>query len=550
MQPSRRLAVCLLSVALSAASGTAAERPPSPKEVRAAARLLGLDFTDPQVKMMLKGLAEQRQSFTRLRGVALANDVPPAYDFNPLPPGFQFPSERRPLRLSPAGEVKLPERRDDLAFYSVRQLAELVRTRQISSVELTRFFLARLKEHGPRLAAVITLLEARALAEAREADEEIAAGHYRGPLHGIPYGAKDLLTARGAPTTWGATPYREQVIDGDATVVTRLHAAGAVLVAKMSLGELAMDDTWFGGQTKNPWDLKQGSSGSSAGSAAATSAGLLPFAIGSETLGSIVSPSNRCGVTGVRPSYGRVSRSGAMMLSWSMDKLGPICREVEDCAVVLDAILGRDGLDPTVYDAPFNYDPAVDLKSLRIGYVKDAFDAEKDNKVNDALSLEALHGLGVELVPIALPAYPVDDMVIILTAEAAASFDDLTLSSRDALLVGQGPDNWPNYFRVAHFIPAVAYIQASRVRTLLIRDMARLMREVDVYVAPSLEGSNLVLTNLSGHPAVVMPNGFDKDGHPTSITFTGRLYDEARLLAVAKKWQDATGHHLKHPGGF
>jgi len=368
----------------------------------------------------------------------------------------------------------------------------------------------------------------------------------RGPLHGIPYGAKDLLATKGIRTTWGAVPFREQVFQEDATVVGKLADAGAVLVAKLSVGALAWGDVWFGGKTRNPWNLDQGSSGSSAGSASATAAGLVAFSIGTETWGSIVSPSNRCGVTGLRPTFGRVSRHGIMALAWSMDKIGPICRTVEDCALVFDAIRGPDGKDQSVVEASFPYDPGLSLEGLRIGYLKNDIDSSENREKNQAV-VDALERLGARVVPLELPRYPVDALSIILTAEAGAAFDELTRSGRDDLLVRQIEDAWPNVFRRSRFIPAVEYIQANRVRTLLIREMASLLNSVDLYVAPSFEGENLLLTNLTGHPCVVLPNGFNEDGSPTSITIVGRLYDEARLLAVSKAYQDATGFHLQHP---
>jgi Asp-tRNA(Asn)/Glu-tRNA(Gln) amidotransferase A subunit family amidase len=337
------------------------------------------------------------------------------------------------------------------------------------------------------------------------------------------------------------------MIDADATVIQHLEKAGAVLVAKTTLGELAWGDVWFGGRTRNPWNLEQGSSGSSAGSASATSAGLVAFSIGTETWGSIVSPSTRCGVTGLRPTYGRVSRAGAMALSWSMDKIGPICRTVEDCAVVFNAIYGPDGVDQTVVDLPFNYNPTVKLSQLRIGYLQSAFERDTTNKANNEAVLAKLRELGAKLTPIELPDYPINDLSFILSAEAAAAFDELTRSGKDELLVRQIRNAWPNAFRASRFIPAVEYIQANRVRHLVIQAMAKLMENIDVYVAPSFGGNNLLLTNLTGHPCVVLPNGFDKRGSPTSISFMGRLYDEATTLAVAKAYQDATDFHRKHP---
>jgi len=518
------------------------------EDVVGAERVIGLTFTQTERDSMLKDLIDNLQSYLKLRGVEIANSVPPAMQFNPIPAGLKLEMKDRGFVVSKARKLDVPTNIEDLAFWPVRDLAELIRTRKITSTQLTTIYLERLKKYGPKLQCVITLTEERALDRARLADEEIARGKYRGLLHGIPYGAKDLLAVKGYKTTWGTTPYKDQVIDEDATVIKKLDEAGAVLVAKLTMGALAWGDVWYGGMTRNPWNLEQGSSGSSAGSASATAAGLVAFAIGTETWGSIVSPSTRCGATGLRPTYGRVSRTGAMALSWSMDKIGTICRTVEDCAIVFNAIRGADGVDQTLIDAPFNYDPKVDLKKLRIGYLKKLFDADYDNKVNDAVTLAKLRELGAELVPIDLPDYPVDAIAFILSAEAAAAFDDLTRSGRDSLMERQTRDAWPNVFRASRFIPAVEYIQANRLRHLIIQDMQKL--DVDVYLSPSFGGSNLLLTNLTGHPCVVLPNGFDKNGCPTSVTFMGRLFGEATLLAVAKAYQDATDFHTKHPPLF
>lgn len=517
-------------------------------DIVGAEKVIGLTFTQTERDSMLKDLIDNLQSYIKLRGVEIANSVPPAMQFNPIPAGLKLETKERGFVVSKARKLEVPANIEDLAFWPVRDLAELIRTRKITSTQLTTMYLERLKKYGPKLQCVITLTEERALERARLADEEIAKGKYRGLLHGIPYGAKDLLAVKGYKTTWGTTPYKDQVIDEDATVIKKLDEVGAVLVAKLTMGALAWGDVWYGGMTRNPWNLEQGSSGSSAGSASATAAGLVAFAIGTETWGSIVSPSTRCGATGLRPTYGRVSRTGAMALSWSMDKIGTICRTVEDCAIVFNAIRGADGVDQTLIDAPFNYDPKVDLKKLRIGYLKKLFDADYDNKVNDAATLAKLRELGAELVPVDLPDYPVDAIAFILSAEAAAAFDDLTRSGRDSLMERQTRDAWPNVFRASRFIPAVEYIQANRLRRLIIQDMQKL--DVDVYLSPSFGGSNLLLTNLTGHPCVVLPNGFDAKGSPTSITFMGRLFGEATLLAVAKGYQDATDFHLKHPPLF
>jgi Asp-tRNA(Asn)/Glu-tRNA(Gln) amidotransferase A subunit family amidase len=518
------------------------------ENIAGAEKIVGLEFTQAERDSMRQDLIDNLKSYLALRAVEIPNSIPPAMEFNPIPVGFKFEKEDGRFVASKARRLERPVNLEDLAFWPVRDLAELIRSKKVSSTELTKMYLERLKKYGPKLECVITLTEERALARAKQADDEISKGKYRGLLHGIPYGAKDLLAVKGYKTTWGAMPYKDQVIDEDAAVIRKLDDAGAVLVAKLTMGALAWGDVWYGGMTRNPWNLEQGSSGSSAGSASATAAGLIAFAIGTETWGSIVSPSTRCGDTGLRPTYGRVSRTGAMALSWSMDKIGPICRTVEDCAIVFDAIRGADGTDQTLIDAPFSYNPKVDLKKLRIGYLKKLFEEDYDNKANDAATLAKLRELGCELVPVELPDYPVDAIAFILSAEAAAAFDDLTRSGRDDLMVRQTRDAWPNVFRASRFIPAVEYLQANRLRYLIIQDMQKL--DVDVWLSPSFGGSNLLLTNLTGHPCVVLPNGFDEKGSPTSITFMGRLFGEAELLAVAKAYQDATDFHLKHPPLF
>ncbi|HVS01564.1 MAG TPA: amidase [Thermoanaerobaculia bacterium] len=557
----RRRVLHLLSAAgaaVVAAPGLGAEGGGvSDEAIAAAAELLGLELTGEERALMREGLAELRDSYETLRQVALANEVPPALTFDPRPAGHSRPLASGPSRVALAAAPPPARPRDetDLAFLPVHRLARLVRSRQVSSRELTRLYLDRISRLDPLLHAVIAVTEERALTEADRADRELAAGVWRGPLHGIPWGAKDLLAAEGYPTTWGATPFREQVIPMDATVVQRLQAAGAVLVAKLTLGELAWGDVWFGGKTANPWNLEQGSSGSSAGPAAATAAAMVGFAIGSETWGSIVSPSARCGVTGLRPTFGRVSRHGAMALSWSMDKIGPLARTVEDCALAFGAIHGADGHDPTVLDVPFRWPPDRPPGELRVGFVEALFDEplEPDDRQAgeqrglDLATLDELRRQGFELVPVTLPELPVGTLSLILTAEAAAAFDELTRSGRDELLVRQVEQAWPNVFRQGRLIPAVEYLQANRVRTLVMRRMNQLFEEVDAYVAPSFAGQDLLLTNLTGHPAVVLPNGFRSDGTPGSITFTGGLFGEGELLALARRYQEATGFHLRRP---
>ena len=531
----------------------AAKREPITRgDIAKAAALDGVELTEAQQEMMLKGVNELRDKYEKLRAAKLANAVAPALLFDPLVEGVTLEKERRPFVTT---RERVPETVSDveqLAFLPVTALSQLIRSRRVSSEALTRMYLARLKRFDPILHCVITLTEKRALERARRADQELSIGIYRGPLHGIPWGAKDLLAVRGYPTTWGATPYKDQVIDEDATVVKRLDEAGAVLVAKLSLGALASGDVWFGGKTRNPWKPDQGSSGSSAGPASAVAAGLVGFAVGSETRGSILSPCTRCGATGLRPTFGRVSRHGAMALSWSMDKLGPVCRSVEDCAVVLHAIAGPDGEDETVRDVPFNWDPGLDVGTLTFGYLKSVFEAKPDERRRewhklDLAAVEQVRSLGVELVPIELPDVPVDAMSFILDAEAAAAFDQLTVSGRDKELVRQDEHAWPNTFREARTIPAVEYIQANRLRRIAMREMARVLDGLDGYLSPTFGGSNLALTNLTGHPAVVVPDGFRTDGTPTSITFMGNLFGEAKALALAKAYQDATGFQLRHP---
>jgi len=518
----------------------------TPSMVKGAQELMGLNFTDAQIDSTLDELTDLRKGYETIRKINLTNDIPPAITFNPLPVGFEFEKERKPFKLPKAAAVTLPTNREELAFYNITQLAELIRTKKITSEELTRFFLDRLKKYDPQLHCVTSFTEELALQQARQADQEIKAGKYKGLLHGIPYGAKDLLSTRTYKTTWGSVPYKDQVIDKDATVIQKLAAAGAVLVAKTTLGELAMGDVWYGGKTRAPWNTNNGSSGSSAGSASAVAAGLLPFAIGTETLGSIVSPSTACGTTGLRPTFGRVSRTGAMALSWSMDKIGPIARATEDCAIVFNAIYGPDGLDQSIIDAPFNYDPKQDLKKMRVGYVKADFDRTYPNKVNDQASLEVLRKAGVELIPIDLPKLPAGELTMTISVEGAAAFDELTRSGRDKLMVNQGKNAWPNTFRSARFIPAVEYLQAQRVRYLLVQEMAKVMKDIDVYVAPSFS-STLSITNLTGHPCVVVPNGFNQRNMPTTITFIGKLFGEGKTLALAKAYQNATEFHKKHP---
>jgi len=569
-----------------------------------AAAIADVPIADEYKEMMLENLNDQAKGYKEIYKLHIPNSVEPAVIFDPVLTGMKFETERKPMRISkePASVASsAPSNLEDLAFSSVRELAELVRTKKVSSVSLTQMYLGRLKKYDPLLKFTVTLTEERALAQAKRADAEIAAGKYRGPLHGLPWGAKDLLAVKGYRTTWGAGGFENQMIDEDATVVKRLDEAGAVLVAKLTLGALAQGDVWFGGVTRNPWNTNQGSSGSSAGPASATAAGCVAFSIGSETLGSISSPSTRCGCTGLRPSFGLVPRTGAMALSWTMDKLGPICRSVEDCAIVLDAIYGQDGLDRSVKPVAFHWDASLDWRKLRAGYLKTAFEqkpddqqeaakeepaktpeeqkkrdeqkkrreaararAEYDRKYNEA-ALAKLKEMGVTLVPVEMPKFPYDAMITMLTAESAAAFDDLTRTGRDKLLTSQKDYDWPNTFRTARFIPAVEYLQAARARRMAMDAVAKVFEDFDVIAAPT-SGEQLVITNMTGHPAVVLPNGLRGDdapkpatgdvsdfrnsggpGTPTSLTFLGKLYGEAALLVFARAYQEATGFHLQHP---
>ena len=518
--------------------------------LRGAEQLVGIELTDAQKQMALQNVNSNLERYETLRKINVPLDTEPATLFSPALPGKTFNAKAITFKLGKTERLKF-NTVEDLAFATVPQLANLIRNRRVSSLDLTKMYLARLKRYGPKLNCTVTLTEELALAQAAAADREIKQGKYRGPLHGIPWGAKDLFATKGIRTTWGAEPYRDQVIDYDATLVSRLQNAGAVLVAKLSMGALAQGGRWFQGMTRNPWqmeDVRTGSSGSSAGPASATAAGLVGFSIGTETLGSIVSPSSRCGVVGLRPTYGRVSRFGAMGLSWTMDKIGPICRGVEDCAAALHATFGPDAKDLTVRDVPFNWSPETPVGRMRIGYLKAEFDQQQDaeRKAIYQTALDALKNAGAKLEPIELPTFSTAALRIILVAEAATAFDDLTRDGGINQLSGQEPGDWPNTFRSSRFIPAVEYIRAQRARTLLMKEMDVLMSKWDVFVSPALGSASLLITNLTGHPAVCVPCGFLK-GMPQSIMFTGGLYDEGAPLRVALAFERATNWHTMHP---
>ena len=523
----------------------------TPAMIEQAEHLAGLAFTDAQRKQMEDGVNRTLASIDALRAEKLPNQLAPCLNFDPLPPGRVRPppAPRVAPKLPPPPAPEPFTDPEELAFRPLWQLSELVRTREITSVELTEMYLARLERFAPKLLFVVTLLRDRALAQAKRADEEIAVGKWRGPLHGIPWGAKDLLHTKGIATTYGAEPFRGQLPAEDAAVVEKLDAAGAVLVAKLTLGALAMGDVWFGGMTRNPWNPAEGSSGSSAGSASATAAGCVGFAIGSETLGSIVSPSSRCGTTGMRPTFGRVSRWGAMALSWSMDKLGALCRDALDCALVLDAIAGRDERDRSTVDVPFRFDATRPIGELKVG-VLSGVAARGAGEAADRQTLETLKSLGVDPKPFKFPDAPVEAINLMLGVEAASAFDDLTRDGGVDALKEQGPGAWPNQFRTSRLVPAVEYLRAARLRTRLLEQTAEAFGDLDVVVAPAFAGNTLGLTNLTGHPALCLPNGFRKNGTPTSITFVGKLYGDAEVLRLGHAFQAATDFHRRVPEAF
>lgn len=555
-------------IAPSAAAQGRGEEPPmriTKDQLHDALEILGLEFTEEQRDMMLPGVNRALANYDTLRKINIPLDTEPAFHFRPALPGQE--PKARTSKFAPTGSAKLVKFSgvEELAFLPVTELAPLVKARKVSSTDLTKMYLARLKKYSPKLLCVITLTEDLALDQAAEADKEIRAGKYRGPLHGIPFGAKDLFNTKGILTTWGAESFKDQVPSYNATCIERLYNAGAVLVAKTSMGALAQGDVWFAGTTKNPWNIEQGSSGSSAGSAASTSAGLVGFSIGTETLGSIVSPSSRCGVAGLRPTYGRVSRYGAMGLSWTMDKIGPICRSVEDCALVLNAMYGPDGHDVTTIDAPFDWNPAAPLSSLKIGYLKAEFErmggpgrggrgAAGPNAAEQAAArkkiyddaLDALRKAGANLEEAELPETNAQQISFLLQAEAAAAFDDITRDGRVTQLRSQGRGDWPNSFRTSRVIPAVEYIRAQRGRTLLQQQMDDFMQKWDVLVVPQ-GTATLTITNLTGHPQVAVPCGFINGNSPQSIMFTGRLYEEGAPLRVALAFEQATEWHKMHP---
>ncbi len=521
------------------------------EQISNAEKLIDIELTDAERDSLISQAQNYLITYKTIHAQKLENTVAPALYFNPSVEKVDFSKKSvKPSVWNIPNNINMPKNKADLAYYSIPQLASLIKNKKITSVDLTRFFIDRLKKYADTLHCVISLTQDIAMKEAAQADAEIAKGKYRGILHGIPYGVKDLFSVKNTLTTWGATPYKDQKFDVDAAVVQRLRKAGAVLIAKMSMGSLASGDVWYGGITRNPWDLKQGSSGSSAGSASAVSAGLLPFALGTETQGSIVSPSTRCGTTGLRPTFGRVNRAGAMTLCWSLDKIGPITRSAYDAAIVFETINGGDTEgDKAAVNAPFNYVPATDIKKLRIAYPKNLFDTIKKDR-NEWRTLETFEKMGVTLIPIVWKTtVPARIMGVVLQSEAAAAFDEMTRTNLDDELTSQGRFAWPNNFRAARFIPAIEYINANRLRSKMMVEINDLLRGYDCVIMPSFDGDILGITNLTGQPVVVAPNGF-LNGHPTSISFLGNLFDDATILSVAKAFQDATDFDEQHPDMF
>lgn len=513
--------------------------------VAEAEKLVALEFTPEQRHLLARSLPGQVRTFEARRRYGLTNSTAPAYAFDPRAPGVAYRPQTNRVRSSRSRTPNLPDSDVDIAFASVIELSHWIRTRQLSSLRLTEIYLRRLKTIGPKLQCVVHLTEDLALQQAKKADQEIAGGHYRGLLHGIPWGAKDLLATAGIPTTWGAEPYRDQVFAANAHCVDLLAEAGAVLVAKLSTGALARGDVWFGGMTRNPWNTDEGSSGSSAGPSAATAAGLVGFAIGTQTGGSIVGPSIRCGVTGLVPSFSRVSRSGAMVLAWSLDRLGPICRYVEDTGVVLATINGRDGSDPSSLSTPLEFDATAGIEGMKLGFVPELFEGAEVNDVERA-SLQAARSLGVKMVELKLSiSQPVDELArTIMYSEGAAAFDELLLTGRDREFAQQGRGSWPIALRSWRFIPAVEYIQAQRIRRDLLAPTHALFEPVDAIISPSRDPM-LRLTNMTGHPCLTLRTGFFEspsrgEGRgapsgpthtvPDGITLWGRLFEEGRLL--------------------
>ena len=549
-----------------------------------AMKLSGLEFTEADLKSMVDAANQNLTRYEELRTLQIPNDVSPPFHFSAIVPGIEVNRTKLPFRLSAAPAVKRPANLEDAAFWPVRHLAELIRTRQVTSVELTEMYLARLHRYNAKLNNVVTFLDDHGRAEAKRADAEIAAGKYKGPLHGIPWGAKDIISVKGYKTTWGSPAFKEQSFDYDASVVELLRDAGAVLIAKVTTGELASGDQWFGGQTKSPWNLAQGSSGSSAGPSSATAAGCVGFGIGTETSGSILSPAARCGLAGLRPTFGRISRYGVMALSWTQDRLGPLCRYAEDCAIVMQAIAKPDGRDMSVSDIPFNWNAQFDVKKLRVGIIQSSFDelTNADAKRNAARTLDTLQSIGVSnLIPVTVPETPFNiNGISAIGVESAVFFDEPARTEKMKEARGGGRYN-------GRLVPAVEYLKLQRARMMMMTQLAEATAHVDVYVVASNstggEGGrggrgagatgttapdattppgatagepprpqsptqrHFAMANLACYPAINIPNGFAENGSPTNAVIYGRPFGEMEVIALAKAYQDAAGFHLKRP---
>ena len=543
--------IILLIFAFALSNQLYAQRVITKDDISASENMNGLHYNDAKRDSMLDGLSKNLKMYTYYHSLNLKNDAPLPLSFNITLEDMTIPVKQLPVHFTIPAAVKLPENLDQLAFYSIPQLASLIKTKKITSERLTRFFLDRLRKYGPVLHCVIELTDSIAIRQAKQADAELARGLYRGPLHGIPYGIKDLFAVKGTHTTWGTPPYKDQVIDETAFVAQKLEKAGAVLVAKLSLGELAEDDVWFGGLTRNPWDIRKGSGGSSAGSSSATAAGLVSFAIGTETYGSIVDPAMRCGVTGLRPTYGSIARTGAMVLAWTSDKIGPICRSAEDAAIVFYYVHGADNKDASSVNFAFNYTDHVDLKTLKIAYIKNYIDTLPENSTEKE-TLKKLRKMGATVTGINFPdnLHGDETLNLIVGVESATAFDPLTRSNKDEEMVQQNKDRWPNIFRTSRLVPAVEYLTACRVRYQIMKQMDKFIDQYDVIIAPPETGDQLAITNLTGNPSITLPNGKLLNNMPASITFIGKHFGEAKLLAFTKAYQEFTGYNLKHPRGF
>jgi len=512
--------------------------------LRSAQQIAGLSFTPEEQRRLLEKLNGPRGYAAGFAGLHRTDfgSTQPAIVFNPVLPGKTLPTDRTPLRRQPA-DASRPRSDEELAFLPVARLSRLIETRQITSTDLTTLYLARLKQYDSQLHCVVSLTEEIALRQARQADQEIAAGRYRGPLHGIPWGLKDIFAVRGTRTTWGMSPFKDRVIDLDATVYTRLTNAGAVLVAKLSTGAIAIGAQWFGGVTRNPWNREQDAAGSSAGPGSATAAGLVGFSIGSDTGGSIIQPSTRNGCSGLRPTFGRVSRYGAMTLAWTQDTVGPICRSAEDCALVLDAISGPDGKDNTIIDVPFTWDASADVTKLRVGHLRPAGDG-RDNQArrNEDESLRVIRALGITVVPFSLPEVQIEAIDFMRYAETSAAFDAVTRAGT-LTEAERGPEQSrrPDEIRAGYFIPAVEFIQANRLRMRVMEQLDAAFGDLDLFI-----GSNQAITNRTGHPVISLPNGFSQ-GSPTALHLTGKVFGEPEVLLLAHAFQARTTFHLQHP---